>query len=232
MARQRRLVVAGLPHLLCLPALTGVDPFPDTSDRSLFIALLGDRALSADLQLHAFALLTDEARLLATPAHPQALASYVQAIGRRYVGAYNRRYQRSGTIWAGRFRCALVEPGGYLLRSLLFVEGASTDAGRTSAPQRCGQARQWPLTDPAEYWALGNTPFERETAYVAMLADALPMPEAQRIRRCLSGGWPYASESFAHGLGAAGERPVQPRPRGRPARDQPRIRAAPHHNET
>jgi putative transposase len=218
MARQHRLVMPGLPHLLSLPALSGLHPFPDPEDRARFLATLRDTSAAEGVQVHAYALLPGELRALATPANGLALSRWVQAMGRRYVSAYNRRHGRSGTLWAGRFRCAAIEPGAWTLSALRFVDGGSTDAGVTSAAHRCGGPRDGHLVDPQEYWALGNTPFDRESEYSRLLSEPFPDAQVARLRRCLIGGWVCGDDAYVRGLTAHGVDRVGPRPRGRPAR--------------
>lgn len=218
MARQRRLVVPGLAHLVSLPALVDVRPFADPEDRTQFLATCRDTAANESVQVHAYALLPGELRILATPTAAPGLARWIQAIGRRYVSAYNRRHARSGTLWAGRFRSAAVEPGHWTLTALRYVDGASAEHGVTSAAQRCGGLREAPVVDPQEYWSLGNTPFDRESAYSRMLAEPLHDSEVARLRRCLAGGWVCGDEAFVRTLASAGDARIGPRPRGRPPR--------------
>ena len=216
MARQTRLVIPGLAHLLSLPALPDVQPFPTEGDRARFLGMLRETATAQPLQVHAFALMSGEVRALATPADEAALSHWIQAVGRRYVSAYNRQYGRSGTLWAGRFRCAAIEPGAWTLRALRLVDSACTESGATSAAQRTGGARDWPMVDPQEYWSLGNTPFERENAYAGLLAEPMAAAHLDRIRRCLSGGWACGEDPFLRRIAAGRSRRASPRPRGRP----------------
>jgi putative transposase len=39
----------------------------------------------------------------------------MQAIGRRYVACFNARYRRTCTLWASRFKAALVDSDRHLL---------------------------------------------------------------------------------------------------------------------
>ncbi|MBI5719907.1 MAG: transposase [Burkholderiales bacterium] len=217
MARQHRLVIPGLAHLVSLPALAGLQPFPTPDDRTRFLAILRDAAAAQAMPVHAYALLPGELRTLVTPPTDAALSRWVQAIGRRYVSAYNRHHARSGTLWAGRFRSAPIEPGLWTLRALRFVDGAA-ERDVTSAAHRCGGRRDGTLVDPQEYWSLGNTPFERESAYASLLAEPLPDPQVARLRRCLTGGWVCGDEAFVRRLAAFDGPRIAPRPRGRPAR--------------
>ena len=45
----------------------------------------------------------------------------MQAIERRYVGCFNARYQRTGTLWEGRFKSALVDSERYALACYRYI---------------------------------------------------------------------------------------------------------------
>jgi len=219
MARQHRLVLPGLPHLISLPALSGVHPFPGPEDRARFLAILYDTSAAEGVQVHAYALLPGEMRALATPPNSLALSRWVQSMGRRYVSAYNRHHRRTGTLWAGRFRSTAIEPGTWTLRALRFVDGSSAaEAGVTSVAHRSGGPREGRLVDPREYWSLGNTPFERESGYLHQLSEPFPEAHVARLRRCLTGGWVCGDDAYVRSLATQGGARVSPRPRGRPPR--------------
>jgi putative transposase len=46
----------------------------------------------------------------------------MQAIGRRYVGRFNARYRRTGTLWEGRYKAALVGSTRYALACYRYIE--------------------------------------------------------------------------------------------------------------
>ena len=180
MARLPRLVVPGQAHLVVQRGHSGARVFVDETDRATYRAALREAAAAVPVQVHAYALLPNEVQLLVTPAEPAALGRLMQALGRRYVSAHNRRHGRSGTLWDGRFRCGVVEPGDLRLQALCLLDRAAADAGMTSASHRLGGRRDALLTDPPEYWHLGNTPFEREAAYRALLDAGVPPTTALR----------------------------------------------------
>lgn len=224
MARLPRLEWPGHSHYLLQRAhgaLGDRGVFADATDRRNFLAALTEAAKSEAVQVHAYALLAQELQLLATPTQPGALGRLMQALGRRYVSAYNRRHGRRGSVWEGRFRCAVVEPGAARLAVLQLVDGQSTEPGLTSVAPRLGGPRDPLLTDPPEWWALGNTPFEREAAYRALLAQGLSQAQAHALRQAALGGWVAGSHAFAVQVAEATERPAQPRPRGRPRKPDP-----------
>lgn len=216
MARLPRLVLPGHPHLAILRVLQGRAAFDDAVDRQAFVDALREAAANEGVQVHAYALLPEEARLLLTPSTSTALARLMQAIGRKYVSAYNRRHHRSGTLWSGRYRCAVIEPGDACLDAMLWLDGASTQPGATSAAHHVGERRDALLVDPPAYWALGNTPFEREAQYRSRLAEGLAESRASALRRATQGGWAVGSARFAAAAATASGRPARPRSRGRP----------------
>lgn len=220
MARLPRLEVPGQVHYLIQRAHGGLGTrgvFADALDRESFLTALQLAATAEQVQVHAYALLSHEVQLLATPARPGALGRLVQAVGRRYVSAYNRRHQHRGTLWDGRYRCAVLEPGPRRLAALRLVDGLSPELGSTSAGHRSGATRSPLLSDLPEVWALGNTPFEREAAYRALLQLGLPSTESEALRQAALGGWAAGSAAFAATVAEVTARPALPRPRGRPS---------------
>jgi putative transposase len=216
MARMPRLVLPGHAHGVIQRALPGEAAFVDDTDRQRYLMHLREAVARHHVTLHAFALLPGEVQLLATPAEETALGLCMQAVGRSYVSAYNRRHARRGTLWDGRYRAAVVEPGALRLTLLALVDGQSSETGWTSAAHRLGGARDPTLTDPPEFWALGNTPFEREVAYRRHLAARAPPDALAAIRRAVLGGWPVASAAFTSALAASTGRAARPRLAGRP----------------
>jgi putative transposase len=170
------------------------------------------------LKLHAFGLRSDELLLVATPGEASALARTLQALGRHFVGAFNRRHGRSGTPWSGRFGSALLEPGASVLQALVLADAAGPEPGLSSAAHHLGLRREAWLHDPPELWQLGNTPFERERAWSARLAEGLGAVEQDALRRAALGGWVYGSSTFVSDLAVRTDRPLRPRARGRPRR--------------
>ena len=230
MARLPRLVVPGQAHLLLQRGHNAQPVFIDDEDRCSYLAALQDALHGQALQLHAYALRDDAVWLLLRPPSEAALSRMVQALGRRYVAAFNRRHGRSGTIWEGRFRAGVVQPGLPTLQALLLVDAwpsrhglaPAPQASRwSSAPHRLGVCRDPLLSDPPEYWRLGNTPFEREAAYAALLAQGLDEAVARRLEHAAANGWALGSPQFLADIAQQLGRPVRPRARGRPPRLPP-----------
>ncbi|HWJ95238.1 MAG TPA: transposase, partial [Telluria sp.] len=74
------------------------------------------------------------------------------------------------------------------------------------------------ITDHAVYWALGNTPFDREAAYRELMESALAAGEVTALSEAVLKGWPLGSEKFKSALAKQVRRRVAPAKRGRPAK--------------
>jgi putative transposase len=227
MARMRRLVVAGQVHHLVQRGHNAQPVFIDDEDRHLYLGALQDALRGHAVVLHAYALLDNQVQLLLRPSSEPALSRMMQALGRRYVAVFNRRHGRSGTIWEGRFRAGVVQEGMHTLQAMLLVDGLEFRRGLAASPHashwssaahRLGLRRDPLVTDPPEFWRLGNTPFEREAAYAALLAQGLDDAQARRIEQAAASGWALGSAQYLADIEQQLGRPVRPRARGRPPR--------------
>ncbi len=196
MARLPRLVVPGQVHHLLQRGHGAQAVFVDDEDRRQYLQALHEALRAQAVQLHAYALREAEVH-----------------------------HGRRGTLWDGRFRAGVVQQGTPVLHSLLLIDGLRERPGAapawTSAAQRLGRGREALVTDPPEYWLLGNTPFEREAAYAALLDRGLPPAEAARIEHAAANGWALGDAAFQLQMAEQAGRPVRPRPRGRPRRTAP-----------
>jgi putative transposase len=225
MARLPRLAIAGQAHHLIQRGLNRQAIVLDDIDRQQLLGDLRECAALHRVAIHAYVLMDNHLHLLATPESTEGLSRMMQSLGRRYVAAYNRRHQRSGTLWDGRFRAAPLEAAGYLLACMRYIELNPLRHGLVQAPQdypwssaahHLGLLRDPMVLDHALFWALGNTPFEREATYRAWLEQGVSPEEHARLSESALKGWPLGSAGFLHALGQSTERPVAPRPRGRP----------------
>ncbi len=74
------------------------------------------------------------------------------------------------------------------------------------------------ITDHAQFWALGNTPFERQAAYARLCATPVEAALLERIGKDTHRGWPLASEAYIEALSRDLDRRLVRRPVGRPRR--------------
>lgn len=229
MARLPRVVLPGHPHVVIHRGHSGQAVLLDDADRALYLASLSESTAIAGVALHAYALLSAEIRLLVTPDTSAGLADLMQAIGRRYVPAFNKKYARTGSPWEGRFRSTVIEAERYFLACLRYVEawGADLDLAAprstrpvpgSSAAHHLGLSADPRVADHPAFWALGNTPFEREAAYRRFIDQPPIEAEAAVILQAARNGWALGSPAFCAFVAQKTGRRSQPARRGRPAR--------------
>jgi putative transposase len=225
MARQPRQAIAHYPHHVIQRGHNRQRTFVDDLDRRQYLGWLHEAAGLHGLEVHAYVLMDNHVHLLATPLREGGLSAAMQAVGRRYVRWFNRRHGRSGTLWEGRFRSSLVEADRYLLACQRYIESNPVRAGMV------GSVEAWPwsshrhhvglVVDPLvrphpTVWALGNTPFERESAYRRLFEEQVSQSEHEWLRTRLITGRPTASTDFQQALQSARGLRLIPRPVGRP----------------
>jgi putative transposase len=238
-ARLTRLGVGGWPHLVVQAVQHGQALWRDAQDAQALHTALVDASRQCGVAVHAYRLgdaglavgAGDAGEpvlaLVLTPADDEALSLFMQAVGRRYVAAYNRRHGRRGSLWAGRYRSTVLDAARYLLDAMLWVEQpAWLASGVAHAPEQAarhcslghhlGQGSDPLVTDSPLFWAMGNTPFDRELAWRGRLAQGLGGVQAQALADAVHKGWALVSQEEAPGLEKVAGRRLQPRPRGRP----------------
>jgi putative transposase len=225
MARLARLSVPDQLHLMILRAQQGLSVFADPADRRAYVDCLARAASDHRVAIHGYGMAVDELRLLATPADAQALGRMVQFIGRRFAAAFNRRHGRRGSLWDGRFRATIVEPTEYFLPCLRFVEGGPEGRQRdsqadevpwSSADHHAGRKPDGFLVEHAQFWALGNTPFEREAAYRQAMQGPLDPDQLKGIALATHYGWLLGSPAFESAVASQVGRRLRPLSPGRP----------------
>ena len=221
MARLPRLAAAGHPHLVYQRTVHGQSAFKDDDDRHRFLHIATEASRQTGTVVHAYALLDEEVFLLATPAHADSLSRFMQSMGRRYNASFNRRHGRQGALWAGRFRAGILEHSR-VLDAMWLIDSRVEDGGdgaRSSGAHHLGGARSALVVEHPAYWALGNTPFDREAAYRGLLLTGLSASVEAALLDAAKHGRTVASAAFVAVLEAQLDRSLTPARRGRPRKE-------------
>ena len=81
----------------------------------LYLHYLDEFATKFGCTIHAYVLMTNHVHLLLTPQRADSAPLLMKNLGQRYVQYINHTYQRSDTLWEGRFRSCLTQTEDYLL---------------------------------------------------------------------------------------------------------------------
>ncbi len=232
MARLPRLVLAQHPHYIIQRGNDTQLIFREDEDYVRFLAWLKDSAREFKVAVHAYALMPGALHLLATPSTVEGLAQMMQRLGRYYVPWFNAKYGRSGGLFQGRFKTALIDAANYFMLCSRYLERSPVREQLAAEPQdypwssyahHAGTRPDPLVSDHSLYWALGNTPFQREAAYMELSRPQLSKAELAVIDAAVLKGWPLGSEPFKAGLEAKAKRQVLPAKRGRPFKLKPEL---------
>jgi putative transposase len=179
--------------------------FTDLADFAQYRAFLRHASALEGCAIHAYALMTNHVHLLVTPPNRTGASRMMQLLGRLYVRYFNARHHRTGTLWEGRFKSALVESSPYFLTCSRYIDLNPVRAGLVLTPEAyewssfacLGLARPDPLISlHAEYLGLGDTTAKRSRAYRAICGVASATRSREVIRRATHGGAVLGSHEF------------------------------------
>jgi len=149
----------------------------DDDDHAALLRIVKAASGEWGVAVHAFVLMTTHYHLIVTPSRENAWSRMMKAVGEQYVRYYNTRYDRIGTLWAGKPRGILLLDETRWLTCLRYVEQNPWRANMVSTPESyawsscrvhaLGEPSDWLVPHPL-YVALGATPAERQMAYRAI----------------------------------------------------------------
>ncbi len=225
MARLPRLVIPNQPHHVIQRGNDRQLIFRDQDDHQRFLVWLKESAKDYKVAIHAYVLMPNHLHLLASPTTQEGLAQMMQRVGRYYVPWYNAKYGRSGTLFQGRFKTSLIDSEQYFMICSRYIELNPVRAGIVTDPldfpwssyaHHAGVRPDSLVTDHALYWALGNTPFQREAAYIELTAMGLTGEQLASINLAVLKGRPLGSHKYKTELQQQTKLQVLPAKRGRP----------------
>ena len=225
MARLPRLVLAGYPMHIMVCGNNRQQIFFDDAEKRSYLEWLRDAAREYELLIHAYVLMPNHVHILATPKNEWSVSRVMQSVGRRYAQLFNQNHRRTGTIWEGRFKSCVLEPESFLLLTQKFIESNPLRAGLVQKLEEWhwssyghhigAETVSW-LSDHSLYWALGNTPFERQSAWQKFVLDSINRSDIDTVSNHLLKGWPLGSPLFLRQIAGKVTRPVAKRNPGRP----------------
>ena len=230
MARQPRLVLPHQPHHVLQRGNDNQPIFRDDDDYRRFLEFLRESAKFYRVAIHAYVLMPNHVHLLATPADEDGLAAMMQKVGRLYVPWFNNKHGRSGTLFQGRFRTSMIDADAYFLACVRYIELNPQRSQLAFDPleypwssyaHHAGVRPDPLITDHAKYWELGNTPFQREAAYIELAQQGMSAQELETINAAVLKGAPLGSHAFMLELERKTKRQILPAKRGRPFKVKP-----------
>ncbi len=149
----------------------------------------------------------------------------MQSLGRMYVTYFNRSYERTGTLWEGRFKSCLVQEENYLLQVYRYIELNPIRARMVNEPAdyywssyQCNALgkKSELLTPHPIYIRLGKNEQERQSSYRGLFTHQIEGKLLEDIRQATHKGLALGNDHFFADIEALTGRRVIEGKRGRP----------------
>lgn len=226
MARRPRVLLPDIPLHIIQRGNNRSACFYSDEDYIFYIDTLAMLAEFYGCKVHALCLMTNHVHLLLTPTCCAGAGLLMKGLGQRYVQYVNRTYQRTGTLWEGRFRSCLVQQENYVLACYRYIEMNPVRAGMVIHPgdyrwtsyRANAQGELSGFISPhAAYSELGSRSAQRAEAYRSLFNDRLSPGLIEQIRSSTNGNYVLGDQKFAseiaHALGKRVSQGVSGRPK-------------------
>ena len=223
MARFPRLNLAYIPQHTVQRGSNRQVSFFEEQDYTVYLDKLKDYAKKYKVAVHAYVLMTNHVHLLMTPETEKGVSQLMQSLGRYYVRYINQTYNRSGTLWEGRYKSTLVDSEHYFLLVSRYIELNPVRAAMVEHPveypwssyqgNAIGKVIEL-LTSHDCYAALAQTNIERQASYRELFKHHIPELTLKEIRDATNKAWVLGDNRFKEQIEQRTGRRVSPQLRG------------------
>jgi len=224
MARLPRFIIPGQPQHVIVRGNNRAPIFCTEDDYRFYHEKLKQACDKHQCDVHAYVLMTNHVHLLITPNTEQGLGKTMQMLGRYYVQYFNHTYQRTGTLWEGRYKATLIDSEQYLLTCYRYIElNPVREEGMADHPSgypwssyrynALGQEDAL-VTPHVEYINLGKTLEQRQGAYRALFKARIADKTLSEIRQATNHAWVLGSSHFKEQIGRQLNRRAVPLAKG------------------
>ena len=224
MARLPRFIIPGQPQHVIVRGINRESIFCRENDYRFYLEKLSYACNKHQCDVHAYVLMTNHVHLLMTPQTEEGIGKVMQTLGRYYVQYFNFHYQRTGTLWEGRYKASLIDSETYLLTCSRYIELNPVRAqGMVDHPSRYpwssyhsnALGRDDINVKPHDlYSQLGTTDEDRQKAYRALFKNHITDITLNEIRQATNKAWLLGSSQFKQKIEKQLNRRVAPLPRG------------------
>ena len=223
MARLPRFVLPGQPQHIIQRGNNKTPIFAQKQDYHFYLEKLAEACDRFGCEIHAYVLMTNHVHLLMTPASKDSISKTMQSLGRYYVQYFNYKYDRTGTLWEGRYKATLLDSEQYLLTCYRYIELNPVRADMVAHPSdyrwssyHFNAQGQWdPLVSPhLLYQQLGKSFEERQSAYRQLFRYHLGDQTLTAIRTATNQAWVLGDNQFQTKVEKLMRRQAKPKLRG------------------
>ncbi|MDR3490496.1 MAG: transposase [Gammaproteobacteria bacterium] len=120
MPRKPRIHYSGAFYHVMLRGNGGEDIFFDNDDRTKFLSLINEGVNRFNFRVHGFCLMTNHVHL-ALQVGEIPLSNIIQNISFRYTRIMNKKRNKIGHLFQGRYKALIVDADNYLLKLIQYI---------------------------------------------------------------------------------------------------------------
>ena len=220
MARKIRVFIKDISQHILLKSIEELILFQDDEDYQTFLYFLESQSKKFKFFIHAYILKPTYVELLGTPEIEDSLSKFMQNLSRNYVVYYNKKYNRTGTIWEGRYKSSLVE-NKYIFDVMKYIEQqASKDYQYSSIHKNLFGKKDNIIIFHNMYKKLGYTSKVRNQKYNEVFNQPLDDKIKQFIKVSLDKQLVTGSVEFIKKIENLVGRSLMSKRRGRPRKNK------------
>ena len=194
--------------------------FTTDRDHDLYLGLLQEYSKRHACEIHSYVLMSNHIHLLVSPPTIPAISRMMHGVNQIFGQHLNRKNDRCGSVWQGRFKASLVDSKAYFLTCMRYIELNPVRAGMVVDPRHyawsshCTNAegRLSTFVMPhRRYLELAASPESRLEAYRRLFGTPILEEELSRIRIAIQRNRPLGDDEFVAEVEAQqreAERPV------------------------
>lgn len=122
MARKLRIFIENVPVHIKLSSVDSINIFDDNDDVNYFLDLIEKLNSKFSVKIHSYVIHKEYFEFLVSPSTIESIPRFMQNLGRDYVIYFNKKYDRKGTLWSGRYKSSIVEEKKYLFDVMCYIE--------------------------------------------------------------------------------------------------------------
>ncbi len=228
MPRKPRFFVANVANHIIQRGNNKDAVFFEEEDYRKYLTILNEAAIKHGVKIHAYVLMTNHIHLLATADTNTGISQLMQQIGRFYVPYVNFKYNRTGTLWEGRFKSSLVADNIYLLACMRYIEMNPVRAKMVTSPQKYKWSSYHSnvrgtydplISEHVSYKALARSRKKQQETYRDLFLEHLDEKTLNEINNCVQTGTPLGDNKFRSQIESKLKIKVGYNTRGRPKKE-------------
>lgn len=205
MPRKPRFFLPNIPVHILLRGNGRRVVFAEDSDRKAYLGWMKEASEKYKVDIHAYMLMDNHVHLLLSTKEPSHISKVMQHIGRKYVPYFNHKYEKSGTLWEGRFKGSMIESEQYLLCCYRYIELNPVRANIVNRPEEWkwssyasnGYGEDDPLIKPHPlYLAIHKDKEKRINYYRGGFRQVLDAALINDLRSAVQTGTPLGNNKF------------------------------------